>query len=615
MAGVPKHSMVIPSTSITLYENVPLDPAHNNCLTFPSPEAQKSFFDGYTREALTFDMQSYQRPFRGSLKLRANAEDLYNVNYLSFANKEYGKPPTNNPLDINVGVSPEGVPQIYKYYTYPSGWDGDNFPDKVRTFYAFVTSAEYIANATVEIKYVIDVMQTYLFDFTVNPCFVTRMHINANADSIGATQTEENVAHGDLICQANQIVYLSQNGRETEEQYKYCLLAGSSDANDRQDLISSAALHIYNNVFCGLQNVETFSDELSMIARLNEFIENGKTANIVSLYQYPAFINNSRDVTNITPTLSGTLFNVNSVTDYIDGAQVSYTFRNKKLGQYPFNRLIVSNNSGTTIELKYELFRSLTSGSAPPFGLAGSIVPKPSVMLYPKNYGGINNNYEHGLLINDFPVCAFNGDSFKQWWAQNITSGAFGVQLMGNMVAGAAAPIAAAHLGSAAAATALTAGAPFIGMAAAAATTAAHALSQGLKARAMPDSIQGELYAQSLLAGQKRNNYTLYRYSIRYSFAVRLDRYFDKFGYAINNIVEPIGYSQVGSGSFNRRPYWNYIQTNGCTIKGGVPANFAQEICAIFDRGVTFWHNPSECPVGAYSEALATANHANANPT
>jgi hypothetical protein len=41
------------------------------------------------------------------------------------------------------------------------------------------------------------------------------------------------------------------------------------------------------------------------------------------------------------------------------------------------------------------------------------------------------------------------------------------------------------------------------------------------------------------------------------------------------------------------RRNWNYVETIGCYIDGDVPQGDMQEIKDMFNKGVTFWHNPS----------------------
>ena len=78
--------------------------------------------------------------------------------------------------------------------------------------------------------------------------------------------------------------------------------------------------------------------------------------------------------------------------------------------------------------------------------------------------------------------------------------------------------------------------------------------------------------------------------AITREFAVKIDDYFNRYGYQTNNVKVP---------NRNSRPHWNYVKTVGCSIKGSIPADDKSLICRIYDNGITFWKNGSE--VGDYS--------------
>ena len=83
--------------------------------------------------------------------------------------------------------------------------------------------------------------------------------------------------------------------------------------------------------------------------------------------------------------------------------------------------------------------------------------------------------------------------------------------------------------------------------------------------------------------------YKIHYVKIRPEYAEIIDNYFSCFGYAIHKVKVP---------DITSRQQWNYIKTKGCTIKKNVENNKAvpmeaeRAICAIFDKGITFWHNP-----------------------
>ena len=76
---------------------------------------------------------------------------------------------------------------------------------------------------------------------------------------------------------------------------------------------------------------------------------------------------------------------------------------------------------------------------------------------------------------------------------------------------------------------------------------------------------------------------------IRKEYAIRIDRYFDMYGYAYNT-VDDVDYTA--------RNVWNYIKTIGLNIEASIPEYFLKQIVSIFENGIRFWKNPEA--VGKY---------------
>ena len=147
-----------PSTNIKLLKNVPLDNTYTNTLYFlpNGVNDQTALFKGYTKHALT--NQTYQRVNKGIARVGLKAEDLYDCNYMMFQNTNFGN----------------------------------------KWFYAFITSVEYVNNTVSEIRFEIDVMQTWYFDYELKECFVEREH--SVTDMAGDNLASEPVDLGAIIC-------------------------------------------------------------------------------------------------------------------------------------------------------------------------------------------------------------------------------------------------------------------------------------------------------------------------------------------------------------------------------------------------------------------------------
>ena len=142
-------------------KNVPLDPSYQHTVLFSSKEQQANAFLGFTTGDLTFVNQSYQRHGRGYIKIATNVGNVLNCNYMMFRN----------------------------YNSETMTYD--------RWFYAFVTDVEYVNEATTLIRYEIDIMQTWLFDYSLDPVFVEREH--SSTDVPGDNLLDEPIDYGDYI--------------------------------------------------------------------------------------------------------------------------------------------------------------------------------------------------------------------------------------------------------------------------------------------------------------------------------------------------------------------------------------------------------------------------------
>lgn len=134
-------SYVQPNSTIRIFKNIPFDPNYENTVIFDNLGQQLSFFSNMT--GITLNNQSYTRVNKGVIKVSPNTPlddnaiaDFYNSNYLAFKNT-----------------------------SFENKW-----------FYAFIDKVEYVNNNCVTIMWHIDVIQTYMFDWTFEDCLIEREH-------------------------------------------------------------------------------------------------------------------------------------------------------------------------------------------------------------------------------------------------------------------------------------------------------------------------------------------------------------------------------------------------------------------------------------------------------
>lgn len=86
----------------------------------------------------------------------------------------------------------------------------------------------------------------------------------------------------------------------------------------------------------------------------------------------------------------------------------------------------------------------------------------------------------------------------------------------------------------------------------------------------------------------------LIEYRIKDEYIERLEQYFKKYGYKVNNYMKP---------NLRNRFYYNYIKMSDCNITADrIPKEELQALKAMFEKGLTIWHvdragvNPLEYP-------------------
>lgn len=551
---------ISPNTTIRILRGVPLDPNYDNTIYFDNKEAQTQYFTGVPSYVL--DQQSYQRVNSNTLRVNIQSEQLIGYNYLMFKNTSFGD----------------------------------------KWFYCFIREVNYINNHVTEVVYEIDSMQTWFFDYELQDCFVEREH--TLTDELFENIVLENIEIGDEYV-ANATDFYSMNNMEV------CVLINRKNSYDQQQGAGSVPGREINGIYVPVKVAAGIpaSDPASVDAYLDLYVE----GDIVVIYQYPEQFYQGptgdggsavTETKNITPNLST-----------IDG----YEPKNKKLFCYPYNYLLVSNNSGQIAEYRWEDWVRYLEGG---FKISGVMVSTPSVICYPRNYRGVVNAYDDGILYTNFPQCAWAGDTFKAWWAQNkssfVTSGITSVlpsivpsvashaslnnfvyegtrysQSMGSTnvnprprlgassVAALGAGVTVATGGTAGIAIAAGAGLYYI----------ANRLAQINTIKHTPSQTYGQAQTESLNPGMGRVGFSFYSMSIKRQYAEIVDDYFTHYGYAILKNKKP---------NRNARPYWTYTKTLGCNIKGipastvsggkyFIPSDEIQKICSIYDHGITFW--------------------------
>ena len=310
------------------------------------------------------------------------------------------------------------------------------------------------------------------------------------------------------------------------------------------------------------------------------------------------------------------------------GGMSLYTPKNNKLYCYPYNYMVFESPDGSSTTLRFEDFKD---HNVHEFMEEMALFPYAESMCAPMDYETVTNQYnlQNALFSKGYPTVGLATDAYSAWWAQNKysmslikaaidTADAVGTaaqdvmasqpkaelpenanlfdKILGGIQSGANALTGAIGgvIGGAKAGInnftdavkdtgLLASGVQGFTLARAPETIASKMLAMYAH-EAVPSSIVTKANAPSLLTSLGMLNYRIYYIKIRPEYAQMIDNYFSCYGYAVKQVKRP---------NIKSRTEWNYIKTTGCTISGNVPGDVESTICALYDAGITFWHNPN----------------------
>lgn len=550
-----------PDSRIILLSNVPLDKAQADTLWFPNKNTQTTYFMSKQRREYT--AQSYQRKDRGYIRLfntndadnNVKYEDIFDCNYLMYQNIRYGN----------------------------------------RWFYAFINSIDYINDSVCEVRYTIDPIQTWFFDYSLHQCFVERC--TPSSDEIGENILPEKIEVGEYVMNGTYDA-LASNFAEPCVVFMY--------VNPDQDAGTAGPYSggNYGGVY-GACELWAFSptDTSGIAAWVNARKQHldsivgaymcpkalavlDPSANITNGYQIPSFttgyigVREANGVTKTTP-LNG------------------YTPRNKKLYTYPYTYFHVDAPDGQALHLRYEFFPNNT----PVYRITGNCTYPVELNFYPTNYknmptgggGGISPDYiefrQSKLSIKGYPMASWSCDAFNAWLAQNSVPIALSLgaglassagTLVGIAATGGLANFAGMAMGLGGA---MTKSEIAQGRAAGNVIGSQVANGLGVLAEGYRASIAGDITGGCFETGS--NDFAFGRMCFRgglmtqpESYLKAIDKYFDMYGYTMNQ------HRLVNN---HVRTRWTYVKTRGCTVEGNLPADDADYICACYDNGIRFW--------------------------
>ena len=315
------------NTTLDLMSGVPLDPQYRNTYTFNTIYEQYNFFTSkVTHTTNMYTNLSYQRYKSGSIKVQGSISIFDTVNYLRFRN-----------------ISHEN-----------------------KAIYAFITHIEYISDTVVKIDYQVDVIQTWMFDYSLNPCYVEREH--TNDDAIGANRVNEGLDTGPYITpMIEQIppwdsIYATETGDIIQNTTFIVIATQGPDGSQYSYQMNGIASSMYIRFAYDVAGLESILDSF----------RNGVTASlepIVSIGMFPnAYKPNASTplnpiTTQLTADASVGLGPFRRMNTDNPGYEKTYVPKNNKMYCYPYNYMTFESPDGSTVILKHEDFSELSSNT------------------------------------------------------------------------------------------------------------------------------------------------------------------------------------------------------------------------------------------------------------
>lgn len=289
----------------------------------------------------------------------------------------------------------------------------------------------------------------------------------------------------------------------------------------------------------------TASNLQGFVSYYDNYIKKGKGGDLVALYARPQ-----------PQSSSYTLGEYTSLDGYIP--------KNNKLYNYPYCVVHLSNNAGSTVDLKPELLDSRE------FKWVCADNGKAQSFLYPAEYMGVTDNTDYGLLIENYPAIPIAIDSYTEWIGQAQNGLAEGV-ISGALSAGLSLALAP-----------VTGGMSLMGLAGVGMSAASQAVEMGTHIDNTPDSVVGRASGSIINQALQTFTFLIQKQCVTAEQAQKIDDFFTRFGYAQNTIMQIV--------QTNPRFHCHYVKTapGECVIHG-IPHEKADIINNAFNSGITFW--------------------------
>lgn len=548
------------NSTLFLCNNVDLDPNYNYTIDFDNIQAQEAYFDSKVANVLAHtDDYSYIRDNQ-TLKVYVNVDDIVNINYMFFNNGN-------------------------------------------KRYYAFILKKDYVSATCTAITFKIDVMQSFMFDYTIDESFIDREHQdrfklvnNRYYEPIYNTQNE----NLDIGNEYNEY-------RSSIESTDLMLITTkeplvSGDFTCVTNLIDTGVyqylcLNPYNHSFCNIKWASGTIEKV-LLSLPDNLEENPKVISIKFLGFKPKFYENGTDgvptinMTQYAMTLSNYndtyLINLGKVDNNILSTVLDIADENEAFYYNPDITLAKRQTCEPKLNVYPYSFKKLYIGGKSniiknehiKFNYNTTNVRTFNLKLYSSlSANGTTNGYivendtnklSNAVVGRPFDI-TLRTDAWQEYLQNNKASvnGGLAVSALGT-IAGIGLGFITGGLGWA------VAGASAISFG----TQIANTMMKQQDIKENPDEIRGSTDDLGTLL-QVKQFLGLGLNTITEDYKNRIFNYLYRYGYKANDFKKP---------NVRSRYYFNYIKTIGANIKTNISADYKNEIAEIFNNGITLWH-------------------------
>ena len=588
-------------TDIRLLKGIPFSNDYKHTRWFDTKGQQETYFQSKVPVHTITNANFQKIEGKNFIAVNKSVEELHNINYMIFKNSQYSN----------------------------------------RWFYAFVTRLEYKQRNTTYVHFELDVFQTWKWDMDFKPSYVVREHCKLwNSDGTPVVNTiDEGLDYGkeyDIVAEYNY---------RPMDNVRWLVIVSKSRIDDgiyqgmifpsRSGVVQPLSYYLipYNiNTGFAYDFIDENNDQHTItdpVLALMDIYTNESTVNeIVSIYHtenigVPVIVNDidelhgtikldtsSPDFTLIYPeTISGDsittrILHAHEILEFESTKEVIYSnkysgFRNvseSKLLMYPYCVTTLDDFKGNRVDIKHEYINKnqlelISHGS---LGTSNKV----SFSISGYNHNGISSNASDRLSLengcinnnpNDVPILTEYLSSFLQGNRNSLQNqkNQYAFNGVVDTASGITTGIMSAMFGNPVGAVQGAVNAIKGGGNAMYNIKGLQAKQQDIANKPPQISKMGSNTAFDY--GNRYNGIWILKKQIKQEYIDKLTDFFNMYGYMVNKVKVP---------NFHTRQYWNYVQTESCVITGDFNNEDLNDLKAVFDRGITFWHTDD---VGNYS--------------